>query len=61
MVNKHSHEKSSDEKKRVLRRAAEQMAAWAIVLAGVTDYSGGAFYDDHRSDPHAAFAGAPHG
>ena len=31
MVNKHSHEKSSDEKKRVLRRAAEQMAAWAIV------------------------------
>ena len=31
MVNKHSHEKSSDEKIRVLRRAAEQMAAWAIV------------------------------
>ena len=30
MVNKHSHEKSSDEK-RNLRRAAEQMAAWAIV------------------------------
>ena len=31
MVNKHSHEKSSDEKKRFLRRAAEQMATWAIV------------------------------
>ena len=31
-----------------------------LVLAGVTDYSGGAFYDDHRSDPHAAIAGAPH-
>ena len=31
MNNKHSHEKSSDEKKRFLRRAAEQMAAWAIV------------------------------
>ena len=31
MFNKHSHEKSSNEKKRVLRRAAEQMAAWAIV------------------------------
>ena len=31
MNNKHSHEKSSDEKKRVLRSAAEQMATWAIV------------------------------
>ena len=31
MNNKHSHEKSSDEKKRVLRGAAEQMATWAIV------------------------------
>ena len=30
-----------------------------LVLAGVTDYSGGAFYDEHRSDPDAAFAGAP--
>ena len=32
----------------------------ALVLAGVTDYSGGGFYDDHRSDPQAALAGAPH-
>ena len=31
MDNEHSHEKSSNEKKRFLRRAAEQMAAWAIV------------------------------
>ena len=31
MTNKHSHEKSSDEKKRAMRRSAEQMAAWAIV------------------------------
>ena len=31
MNNKHSHEKSSDVKKRFLRRAAEQMATWAIV------------------------------
>ena len=32
-----------------------------LVLAAVTDYSGGAFNDDHRSDPHAAFAGTFHG
>ena len=31
MENDHSHEKSSNEKKRFLRRAAEQMATWAIV------------------------------
>lgn len=31
----------------------------ALVVAGVTDYSGGSFYDDHRSDPHAAKMGAP--
>ncbi|MBE7942550.1 MULTISPECIES: metallophosphoesterase [Ramlibacter] len=30
-----------------------------LVLAGVTDFSGGHFHDDHRSDPHAAIAGAP--
>ncbi len=30
-----------------------------LVLAGVTDYTAGAFYDHHRSDPHAAIAGAP--
>jgi predicted MPP superfamily phosphohydrolase len=30
-----------------------------LVLAGVTDYTGGTFYDHHRSDPHAAIAGAP--
>ncbi len=30
-----------------------------LVLAGVTDYHGGHFYDDHHSDPHAAMAGAP--
>lgn len=32
----------------------------ALVVAGVTDYSGGSFYNDHRSDPHAAKMGAPH-
>jgi predicted MPP superfamily phosphohydrolase len=31
----------------------------SIVLAGVTDYSGGGFLPGHRSDPHKAFAGAP--
>jgi len=30
-----------------------------LVVAGVTDYSAGSFYDDHRSDPHAALVGAP--
>lgn len=30
-----------------------------LVLAGVTDYHGGQFYDHHHSDPHAAIAGAP--
>ena len=30
-----------------------------VTLAGVTDYSGHLFHEDHRSDPHAALAGAP--
>lgn len=30
-----------------------------LVLAGVTDYTAGSFYDDHHSDPQAAIAGAP--
>ena len=30
-----------------------------LVLAGVTDYSAAAFDASHRSDPHAAIAGAP--
>lgn len=30
-----------------------------LVVAGVTDYTAGSFYEDHRSDPHAAIAGAP--
>ncbi|MDP8567657.1 metallophosphoesterase [Methylophilus aquaticus] len=30
-----------------------------LVLAGVTDYHAGSFYDHHHSDPHAAMAGAP--
>ncbi len=29
-----------------------------ILLAGVTDYTGGDFYPDHVSDPHKAIAGA---
>lgn len=32
-----------------------------IVLAGVTDYSGGDFHHSHRSDPSAAFVGTPDG
>jgi predicted MPP superfamily phosphohydrolase len=31
----------------------------SIVLAGVTDSSGGGFIPSHRSDPHKAIAGAP--
>ena len=30
-----------------------------LLLAGVTDYSAGHFHETHRSDPHAAIAGAP--
>lgn len=30
-----------------------------LVVAGVTDYSGGLFYPDHRSDAAAALAGSP--
>nr|MBN2278202.1 metallophosphoesterase [candidate division Zixibacteria bacterium] len=32
-----------------------------LILAGVTDYSGGEFLPDHKSDPHRALAGAPEG
>jgi hypothetical protein len=30
-----------------------------MLLAGVTDYMGGSFIPSHKSDPHAAMAGAP--
>ena len=30
-----------------------------ILLAGVTDYNAGRFYESHRSDPHMALRGAP--
>ncbi len=30
-----------------------------ILLAGVTDYTGGQFHQDHNSDPHKAISGAP--
>ncbi|MEW5794956.1 MAG: hypothetical protein AB1772_01220 [Candidatus Zixiibacteriota bacterium] len=30
-----------------------------LLLAGVTDYSGGQFRADHTTDPHLALAGAP--
>ncbi len=30
-----------------------------LVIAGVTDYTAGHFYDDHQSDPMAAVRGAP--
>ncbi|QDC43838.1 metallophosphoesterase [Methylophilus medardicus] len=30
-----------------------------LVLAGVTDFTAGQFYDDHHSDPQAAITGAP--
>lgn len=30
-----------------------------LILAGVTDYSGGGFAKEHFSDPHKALAGAP--
>lgn len=32
----------------------------SVVVAGVTDYSAHHFDETHRSDPHAALAGAPH-
>lgn len=31
-----------------------------LLVAGVTDYRGGRFFADHRSDPHKALDGAPH-
>jgi hypothetical protein len=36
-----------------------QKGAGRILLAGVTDYSGGQFIPSHKSDPKAAVAGAP--
>ncbi len=33
--------------------------AGKLVLAGVTDFGGGHFHADHRSDPQASLAGAP--
>jgi len=39
---------------RVIERGSAKM-----LLAGVTDYSGGQFHKDHVSDPHKAMAGAP--
>jgi predicted MPP superfamily phosphohydrolase len=41
---------------RVVRRSTD-----GLVVAGVTDYSGGQFHPDHESRPDAAFAGAPDG
>ncbi len=41
---------------RVIERGAGRM-----VLAGVTDFAGGQFSKDHKSDPHKAIAGAPDG
>jgi predicted MPP superfamily phosphohydrolase len=31
----------------------------SVVLAGITDYSGGGFFPSHKSDPKKAFEGAP--
>jgi uncharacterized protein len=39
---------------RIIERGTGRM-----ILAGVTDYSGGQFGSDHVSDPHKAIAGAP--
>jgi predicted MPP superfamily phosphohydrolase len=39
---------------RVLQRGAGK-----ILIAGVTDYTAGQFIESHRSDPGAAFSGAP--
>ena len=41
------------------RGAAARATAAALVLAGVTDCSAHHFDEAHRSDPHAAIAGAP--
>jgi predicted MPP superfamily phosphohydrolase len=38
-----------------------QKGSNGIILAGITDYSGGDFLPSHRSNPAAAFAGAPRG
>jgi predicted MPP superfamily phosphohydrolase len=39
---------------RVVRRGAG-----SLLMAGITDYSGGQFLKSHASDPAKAFAGAP--
>ncbi len=38
-----------------------ERGAGTLTLAGVTDFSGGQFSKDHKSDPHKAIAGAPEG
>lgn len=43
----------------VVLQHGQAAAQQALVLAGVADYSAGHFDASHRSDPHAAIAGAP--
>lgn len=43
----------------VVLQHGQAHAQQALVLAGVADYSAGHFDASHRSDPHAAMAGAP--
>lgn len=43
----------------VVLQHGEVHAQQVLVLAGVADYSAGHFDASHRSDPHAAMAGAP--
>ncbi len=43
----------------VLLQHGDVHAHEAVLLAGVTDYSAAHFDASHRSDPHAAMAGAP--
>jgi hypothetical protein len=43
----------------VVLQHGQAHARHALVLAGVADYSAGHFDASHRSDPHAALAGAP--
>lgn len=43
----------------VVHHGDEQSAQAALLVAGVTDYTAHHFDETHRSDPHAALAGAP--
>lgn len=43
----------------VVHHGDEQSAQAALLVAGVTDYTAHHFDESHRSDPHAALAGAP--